>query len=610
MNLDALSRHVEVDRRHVERQAHARDLWPRSTLAAVGGVLPPAPIAVAFPRNGVEVRVVLEWAAEHGVPVVPWGAGSGVAGAAAGREGALCLDLKRLHHIGAVEPGARAVDVGAGVLGQHLEDALERQGWATRHSPSSIWCSTVGGWAAGRSAGQFSSRYGKFEDMILGLRVETPTGGFGTGVWADGEEDLQDWVVGAEGALGVITDLRVRVVPFPKARWMRGYRVPTMEAAWSAMRRLLQGPRPPAALRLYDPVDTRLAGKGSATKSAKGEGSRWLSRVTELVAETPWLRRNALSLPLSLPRLVNQIAQGVSKGCVVIAGWEGEPGEVELAAQEGHRVLLEVGDDLGAEPGEHWYHHRHDVSYKLAPVFLHGGFADTMEVASLWSTLPALYREVRAALGRHGVVMAHCSHAYPEGCSIYFTFAGKGDLAVYDAAWEDALAAAARAGGTVAHHHGVGQLKQRAAALEYAGLGPHFHRLKRRLDPAAVLNPGRMFPEVVAPPRTLPPRRVDPVSRVATLPAQEPPAARDEALRREGFALRFPAPGPLAQHLRPPHAPWENPVIGASVEVGGELLVFADVPRSSAGPDPRRVWPAAAYRTLTVPIVPLGGERP
>jgi len=188
VNLEALAAGVELDVTPLERTAHARDLWPRSTLALVSGELPPVPAAVVFPRDETELRFVLDWAVSQRVAVVPWGAGSGVCGAAAGRAGALVLDLKRMNRVGKVDAATATVRTGPGVIGQHFEDELARQGWTTRHSPSSIWCSTVGGWAASRSAGQFSSRYGKFEDMVAAMRVVAPARSFRTGLWAEGRD--------------------------------------------------------------------------------------------------------------------------------------------------------------------------------------------------------------------------------------------------------------------------------------------------------------------------------------------------------------------------------------------------------------------------------------
>ena len=594
MNVDALASVVEVDRSPVERLAHARDLWPRTTLGLALGKAPILPELVAFPADESDLRFVLDWAVVNRVAVVPWGAGSGVCGAAAGRKGAIALDLKRMNRIGEVDAATCTVRVGPGVIGQHLEDALERAGWATRHSPSSIWCSTVGGWAASRSAGQFSSRYGKFEDMVAAMRVVAPARSFRTGLWAEGE-DLGPWVLGSEGSLGVISELLVRVVPVPEARWLRGYRFPSVEKAWDTMRKLMQAELHPCVLRLYDAVDTRIGGRG---KGVRKSGAGWLSSITASMEGGM-----NLALPLSLPRLLNGLARWGGGECGLVAGWEGRPEVVNILSKHGHALLCKGGEDLGAEPGEHWYEHRHDVSYKMAPLFTRGAFADTMEVASTWSRLPALDAAVRAALGEDCFVMAHYSHVYREGCSIYFTFVGRGELSRYDRVWARALAAAAEAGGTVCHHHGVGPHKMHAAGKELAGIAPRFRALRHELDPTGVLNPGRLFPPVEVPEPPAPKIAVDLRSMTATLPAQQGQAERDAWLSKYGVMLRFPTSGPIANALCAPHSPWETLVLGASLRIDGKRVLLIDVPRSSAGPDPRGWFPPSAYETVTVPVL-------
>jgi alkyldihydroxyacetonephosphate synthase len=615
---------IVIDGSFAERFAHARDLWPRGTLQLVNGVLPAPPDAVAFPTGARQVEHALRWASETGVSIVPWGAGSGVCGAASGESGRLTLDLKRLNRIGPLDTSNRRVRVQAGVLGQHLEDWLEGHGYATRHSPSSIACSTVGGWAVTRSAGQFSSRYGTFADMVHGATVVTPTGMYGAGSLAASTDDAapgQDawlatglptdhalpWLLGTEGQLGVVTELEVAVHPIAEARALSGWAFDRTEDALASMRQIMQADLRPLALRLYDAVDTRIAGKGTATSTR--EGASFLKTLVSAVGTIPALRRNALALPLALPRLVNALARGISGRCVLIVGFEGDAGEV-AAAETAAAALLghNGGAALGKAPGEHWYAHRHEVSYKLAPIFAHGGFADTMEVASTWANLPGLYDAVRGALSAHGLVMAHFSHAYREGCSIYFTFAGRGSVDVYDAAWRDALRAAGRAGGTVAHHHGVGLLKQEAAARELAAIAPTFRMLKQALDPRGILNPGRLFPTDREP--SVEPGRpaiaIDEISKIATLDAHQSPTEREAWLGERGWRLRHPTARTLAQAAASLPAaarnPAETPILGACVRVDGRRHILPDVPRSAAGPDPRPLFPPDDYETLTVPV--------
>jgi alkyldihydroxyacetonephosphate synthase len=153
--------------------------------------------------------------------------------------------------------------------------------------------------------------------------------------------------------------------------------------------------------------------------------------------------------------------------------------------------------DDGEGPAQHWFEHRYDISFKAPKVFADDGFVDTMELAAPWDRIEGLYRAVRAAIAPHAVTLAHFSHAYPDGVSVYFTFAANGgslarNEASYFRVWDAGLAAARAQGGTVTHHHGVGLLKDDALREELGPLHGALGALKRALDPAGILNPGKL----------------------------------------------------------------------------------------------------------------------
>src|SRR5262249_48880766 len=145
----------------------------------------------------------------------------------------------------------------AGIIGEHLEHELNRRGHTMGHFPSSIMCSTFGGWLAARSAGQLSTRYGKIEDMVRDLTFVDGRGN----IHQAESGSSPDWVqllVGSEGTLGIITRASCTIHPLPEAKLYRGWSFPRLAAGLEAIRRLLQRELRPAVVRLYDELDSLL----------------------------------------------------------------------------------------------------------------------------------------------------------------------------------------------------------------------------------------------------------------------------------------------------------------------------------------------------------------
>ena len=259
-------------------------------------------------------------------------------------------------------------------------------------------------------------------------------------------------VLGSEGTMGVITSARLRVSPAPQLRVYRGFEVEDVAAGTAAIRRVVQKGLRPAVVRLYDELDTLINSFGHsegpqhdlrapAPALATGALPGWpepapdehggvLERLIDL-ARGRGLRGGAIKAALGQSELVNKLVGTVAeriarRGCRMIIGLEGARIRTEVEARADVRRarggrLPRPGRGVRAGRGSRTATR---VSYRMSPVFRDGAFVDTMEVASSWERLLDLYHSVRAAIGRHAVVMAHFSHAYADGCSIYFTFAG------------------------------------------------------------------------------------------------------------------------------------------------------------------------------------------
>ncbi len=555
--LEAIFGARRVSLRVVDLQTYARDMWPRLLLARRDGEPPQhLPHAVVWPEHVREVAAVVKLARELRLPIIPYGGGSGVCGGVVPILGGITVDLKRMRELRAIAGEDLICDVDAGMSGERFERELAHRGYTFGHFPSSIYCSTVGGWLATRAAGQLSTKYGKVEDRAVGLTAVT---GNGEIIETDGPNRAlrgPNWsqlLIGSEGTLGVITSARLRVAPAPQLRVFRGFEVADLATGVEALRRVLQRGLRPSVLRLYDELDTFIAAMG---KKSKGEASKsddgragghaptfpasnasapvppadggalpswpseqperddgWVSRLVSLARDEDVRRRGVKSMvksaskalanaALSRGALANKLV-GVAtstahRGCRLIVGLEGSRIRTEVEAALTFAELEAAGaKDQGEAPGLAWLAHRYAVSYRMSPVFTGGAFVDTMEVASSWDRLLDLYHSVKGAIGQHAVVMAHLSHAYADGCSIYFTFAATAEGAraserLYDAIWKDGLEAATRVGGTISHHHGVGLLKAPYMAGEHREAMALFHAAKRALDPDGILNPGKM----------------------------------------------------------------------------------------------------------------------
>ena len=511
---DCLSPDASVTAAATARMLYARDAWPRlSLLGRAGKRAISRPDLVVHAGCVDDVVQVVAFARSQALPIVPFGAGSGVCGAAVPIRGGISLDTKRLLDLDLSRAGEGLIRAGAGWIGQRLEHELQRHGFTLGHFPSSIGCSTVGGYLATRSAGQYSTRFGKIEDMVVSLRFVDGEGRLQQSNASSA--DLTQLLVGSEGMLGVIVDAWLRVEPAATTgRLFRGFWCASVEQGLEAMRFALQRGHQPAVFRLYDPFDSVISGARKATDGAlvlptdpqswsRGGSPSWLPPSLTPAELKPRLFRIANEFMARRPdatHWLNLLAERAGgKGCLLIAGVE-EASDAD-ANLLGEALFADLGarlDDLGAAPGQYWFAHRHDVSFKMAPILASGMFVDTMEVSAPWPRVAALYDAVHAAVEGEAFVMAHFSHAYTSGCSIYFTFAGFGAdeadcLARYDRVWQAGLSAVAAFGAATTHHHGVGLLKAPFLPSDQPGGAPLFAAARAALDPAGRLNPGKLW---------------------------------------------------------------------------------------------------------------------
>ena len=431
-----------------------------------------APDAVVYPASHDEVMAILELCSAERVAVTPFGGGSSVVGGVEPRRNgcaaAISLDLARMDRLVGADPVSLTATFEPGCTGPRVEELLAREGLTLGHFPQSWEYATLGGFVATRSAGRASTGYGRIDELVLGVRLAAPAGTIELPplpATAAGP-GMRGLVVGSEGTLGVVTEATLAVRPAPAVKLNEGWVFESWHAGCEAFRAMEQSGDAADVCRLSDEAETAL---NAAASGHEAPGP-----------------------------------------CLAVVGWEGEEEGVARRAARTRAHLAgagarPLGDDAGARAGRNYF----AGPYLRDELLGMGVLVETLETATTWSRLQALYAAVgdalRAALGARGtdpLVMCHVSHLYRSGASLYFSFFARQERGAELEQWHAAKAAACNAivahGGTITHHHAIGRDHAAWMNQEVGELGVEAIRaLKQKLDPAGIMNPGKLLPPSV-----------------------------------------------------------------------------------------------------------------
>lgn len=459
--LESLARVVtpeHVSDHQASRMAYTRGVWPIELKRAQAGDWSCLPSLVVWPGNTAEVARVVQIARERHLALVPYGGGSGIVGGTS-LANALVVDLKRLAALDLNEMN-QTVSAGSGVNGWHLEEWLNERGYTLGHFPQSMNSACVGGLVATASIGTFSGRYGKMDDLLVGLEAVLPNGNIlrtkpiprrSSG------PNLAQLFIGSEGAFGIITEATLRVWPKPETREWAVYTFPDTISGFDTVRSFMRTEAQPALVRLYDEAEST-------------------ARIRHF---------------------------GYPPGhALLILGFEGSAGYVDWQKQVVDRICAQhQGVFRGDEAALHWYRYRFDTSAMLRYNHKPGGVADFLEVAAPWDRLEAVWRAMRSALEPLcDVVHCHFSHVYPTEGSAYVIFYAQAientpqaAIEHYQRCVDAALQACLAEGGSISHHHGIGRGKKNWMKEEHGLAGWELlHALKQAVDPDNIFNPGVM----------------------------------------------------------------------------------------------------------------------
>ncbi len=450
-----------VSTSEIERAAYSRDhIVPFTSELVEGEPEPPLADFVVWPESAGEVSRVLKTANTHRVPVVPETGGAQGSGSTLPVHGGIIMDMKRMNRVIDIDERNHTVTTQTGLIGFELETALNARGFTANHLPQSLHVSGIGGFLSARSAGVLSTKYGKITEMVLGMEVVLPTGGIISTKRVPNSAagpNLNYLFMGAEGTLGVITEVTLRIHRLPEARRFTAALFPDLPAAVDAARRIMHRGLWPAAMRVNDELETMLTGR---------------------------------------------------QGCQMVLMFDGFEKLADLELKEARRIIKKMkAEDLGEGPARTWWEEkRFTIAFPSShhPLFGvpkpgHIRMGGCIDSAGTFDYLVKVQRGLKEIVEGMGMILAaHFSHWYPTGGMIYPTFIAekpKGPEAAraYNEVWRRGVEFSHGLGGTINHHHGIGLNLGRFMHLELGDAGLEGLRsIKRSLDPNNIMNPGKL----------------------------------------------------------------------------------------------------------------------
>ena len=455
------------------------------------------PEVVVYPADTDEVAAVLRACVDADAVVVPYGGGTNISRSLQLDPGEtrpiVSLDMGLIAGVHELDEDSGLARVGAGMQGPALEEELNARGWTLGHFPDSFTHSTLGGWAATRSSGMQSDKYGDIADIVRGMTVVRP-GGVVTLRPVPSEStgpSLREMFIGSEGRLGVITELWVHVHRLPEERVVVAYMYPEWRAAVEAIRTISAREVPTTFVRISDAAETAFS------LSTQKEATTWKKKAEGKAQQALW-------------SFMRKRGWDTDAMCISYVCFEGSAADVDARRRIVAKIAKEHGAlVLGTGPGALYDQKKFDTPYLRDFLLEQDVMGDVSETAAGWSRINAIhdgvYAEAQKAfdlLGKHGFMMCHLSHSYHAGACLYFTFAFQAG-AEPDREYATVKTAIQQAfvdlGGTLSHHHGVGM--EHAPWMEQV-LSTEGVTVLRTLfdatDPGRHLNPGKVVDPAIS----------------------------------------------------------------------------------------------------------------
>lgn len=456
---DAVGRD-NVSQRQVDKLTYAVDYFWLSRMWVERGKTPIEADWIVYPGSAQEVSAILKIANYYKIPVTTWGGGAGSQGGALAVEGGIILDTKRMNKVIDFDTESYTVTAETGIIQQNLEWYANEKGYSLMHYPSSIGCSTLGGFLAHRGTGVLSTKYGNIDDLCLSMEIVLPNGDIMNTLPVPKHSsgpDLKSLFTGSEGTYGVITKATMKIFEIPEVRRFQAYMFHSLTDGIKAGREIMKKIKP-SVIRLFDEAETQ--------------------------------------------KLIKRV-MGINKsGVYMVFGIEGDKAIVDVEEKIIHNICMETAyEALGPELGERWWKQRYDFFYPPHMFDLPQMFG-TMDTIATYDKIEKVYWAMKQAIEENypqAQFIAHFSHWFDWGCMVYDRFiieeAPKDPseaLKLHNEIWNTGVRVALANGGVLNDHHGVGIKLSRLMKEQYGPAMQVLTGIKRMLDSNGIMNPYKL----------------------------------------------------------------------------------------------------------------------
>ena len=418
------------------------------------------PWLVALPETEEQVAAIVRCCAEHRVPVIPRGAGTGLSGGARPHQHGVVLGLSKMSEILAVDPDNRVARVQPGVRNLAITQAAEQHGLYYAPDPSSQIACSIGGNVAENAGGVHCLKYGLTVNNVLGVRMVTAAGEvveLGGAVYDNPGPDLLALLCGSEGMLGIVTEVTVALLPSPETKTVLLAAFSHVVDAGNAVAAIIAAGIIPAGMEMMDKMAVQAA-------EAFAKAGYPLDAEAILIIELD-------GAEAELATLNDQVT--------------------ELLRTHGAYQIDEAHD--ATQQARLWKGRKSAFPAvgRLSPDYL------CMDGTIPRKTLPKVLSEIDDISQTFGLAVANVFHAADGNLHPLILFdanvAGQTDKAM--AMGAKILEACVAAGGTVTGEHGVGVEKLDTMCVQFTSEElAQFFRLKAALYPQELLNPGKGIP--------------------------------------------------------------------------------------------------------------------